>query len=276
MQGLLQARAAPGEEAPSPSPLCPLSQALWKLSWADSARRRGSSCSSVASGPPQECVWGEGSALCGEGAVSLLCRAAAAGSRHRHVHSTSCVPCPVSWSLALTLASRSGRRGRSRGRRSAGLQPLGASCRGSPAVPVGPLSRDPRAPAPAPARAWVPRAVSRCLSGWVRAGGPSAHLRGHLASFAFSGCWSRPGLPPGLGEAWDVQKVTVPLPWALVASLRSQAWVTHAGTLPQPCTHRSSGVSPGRALWGALAADPDVCCGFLLLPVLPLLARLFP
>lgn len=190
--------------------------------------------------------------------------AAAAGSRCRRVHSLR-----VSLALSPGVCSysrlRPGRRGRSRGRRS------GVCSRSGRHAPAGscPLTRGPPAPAPAHARAWVPRAVSRCLSGWVRSGGPSAHLRGHLASFAFSGCRSRPGLPPGLGEAWDVQKVTMPLPWALVSSLRSQAWVTRAGTLPQPCIHRSSGVWPGRALSGALAADPTcavVFCSSLFCP----------
>ena len=90
-------------------------------------------------------------------------------------------------------------------------------------------------------------------------------------------CFLRVLIPASLlGEAWDVQTVMGPFLWVLVASLCAQAWVTRADTLPWPCIHRSSGVWPGRALWGALATDPDVCGGFLFLPVFPLVARLFP
>ena len=66
--GAPQARAARGKEAASP--LRPLSQALMEAS---AQRWRASSCSPVAPGLPQGCVWCEGPALRWQGAKSGSC-----------------------------------------------------------------------------------------------------------------------------------------------------------------------------------------------------------
>lgn len=81
--------AAAGQEAPSPSPLCALARALWKLK-----------CSSVAWGPHGSAFWVKALPCAGR----EPCPCSVGSRRWKSVSARSLlarVPRPVSWSLLL-------------------------------------------------------------------------------------------------------------------------------------------------------------------------------